>query len=120
MQVLVAGLGLPMYALREDLVQMVGGKLTDEGQQPNNIQLVVEERQLKLCSVDGVFFKVDIEDASRKSPLRAEEGETISQSMENQCCEDLARVTAERDDLQARLVEQQGEVQCQTGRYMQL
>ena len=38
MQVLVAGLGLPMNTSQEDLVQMVCGKLTDEGRQPSNIQ----------------------------------------------------------------------------------
>ena len=120
MRALAEGLGLPTNASREDLVQMVCGKLTDEGRQPSNIQLVVEERQLKLRDVDGVFLELDTEDASDESPLGAEEGETISQSAEDQCREDLVRVMAERDDLQAPLVEQQGEVQPQKERYTQL
>ena len=37
---------------------MVCGKLTDEGRQPSNVQLVVREQQLKLCDVDRVFLEV--------------------------------------------------------------
>ena len=47
---------------------MVCSKLMDEGWQSINIHLIVEERQLKLCDVDGVFLEGYTEDAS-KEPL---------------------------------------------------
>ena len=63
---------------------------------------------------------MDTEDASDEPPIGAEEGETISQSAEDQWHENLAQVTAERDDLQAQLVKQQGEMQRQKEQYTQL
>ena len=64
---------------------MVCGKLTDEGQQLNNIQLVVEERQLKLCYVEGAYSLRWTLKTLAKSPLGVEKGEEILLSAEDQC-----------------------------------
>ena len=66
--------GMPTDTLQKDLVQMVCGKLTDEGRQLNNIQLVVEERQLKLCNVEGVYSLRWTLKTLAKNPLGVEEG----------------------------------------------
>ena len=120
MRALAAGLNLPTNASREDLAQILCGKLTEEGRQPSNVQLVVGERQLKLRDEGGVFLEVDSEDANEEPTLEAEESEGTPQPPEDQTRAELVRVTAERDDLQARVISQQEEVQRQKERYAQL
>ena len=122
MRALAAGLELPTNASREDLAQMLCGKLTEEGRQSSNVQLVVGDRQLRLRDEDGVFLEVAREDANEEPTLEAEEreGTPTPQPPEDQIREELKRVTAERDDLQARVVGQQEEIQRQKERYAQL
>ena len=122
MRALAAGLELPTNASREDLAQMLCGKLTEEGRQSSNVQLVVGDRQLRLRDENGVFLEVAREDANEEPTLEAEEreGTPTPQPPEDQIREELKRVTAERDDLQARVVGQQEEIQRQKERYAQL
>ena len=49
-------LGLPTSATGEDLAQMVSGKLTEEGRDPKNTQVVVSNDQLQLEDEHGVFL----------------------------------------------------------------
>ena len=120
MRALAAGLDLPTNASREDLAQMVCGKLTDDGRQPRNVQLVVGERKLKLRDEDGVFLELDGDDPSDEHHLEEEEGEEESLLSEDHTREEVERLTVERDDLRAQLSGQQEEVRRQKERYTQL
>ena len=117
MRALAAGLDLPTNASQEDLAQMIRGKLTDDGRQPRNVQLVVGEWKLKLCDEDGVFLELDSGDPS-KEHLEEEESEEASQPSEDHTREEFERLTAERHDLRAQLSGQQEEVQRQKERYI--
>ena len=119
MQVLGAGLNLPMNVSQEDLAQMISGKLMDNGRQLRNVQLVGGERKLKLRNEDGVFLDLDSGDSSEEH-LEEEESEEASQPLEDHSREAFERLTAERDDLRAQLSGQQEEVQCQKEHYTQL
>ena len=119
MRALAAGLDLPTNASQEDLAQMIRSKLTDDGRQPRNVQLVVGERKLKLRDEDGVFLELDSGDPSEEH-LEEEESEEASQPSEDHTREEFERLTAERDDLRAQLSGQQEEVQRQKERYTQL
>lgn len=70
MRVLAAGLDLPMNASRDDLAQMISGKLTDDRRQPKTMQLVVGERKLELGDEDGVFLELDSGDPKEEHRKR--------------------------------------------------
>ena len=120
MRVLAAGSNLPTNVSQKDPVQMISGKLTNDGWQPSNIQLVVGDRQLRLCDKDGTFLTLASEDTNKEPHLEVEGSEEASQPSEAPTREELERVTAKRDELQTQLAEQQGEVQCQKEHYAQL
>ena len=98
MRALATGWDLPTNASQEDLAQMIRGKLTDDGRQPRNVQLVVGERKLKLRDEDGVFLELDSSDPSEEH-LEEAESEEASQPSEDHTREEFERLTAERDDL---------------------
>ena len=100
MRALGAVLDLPTIVLREDLAQMVCGKLTDNGRQPRNVQLVVGEWKLKFCDEDRVFLEMDSGDPSEE---HLEESEEASQPSEDHTQEEFECLTAERHDLRVQL-----------------
>ena len=63
-------LGLPTSATGEDLAQMVSGKLTEEGRDPKNTQVVVSNDQLQLEDEHGVFLTATLteEEEQRTDP----------------------------------------------------
>ena len=59
-------LGLPTSATGEDLAQIVSGKLTEEGRDPKNVQIVLSDDQLQLEDMDGVFLTVTLEEEAEE------------------------------------------------------
>ena len=101
-------LGLPMSATGEDLAQMVSGKLTEEGRDPKNTQVVVSNDQLQLEDEHRVFLTTTLteEEEQRTEP------EQESDDREEGCSEDdrpskeeFQLLQAEKADLEQRLAE---------------
>ena len=117
-------LGLPTSATGEDLAQIVSGKLTEEGRDPKNVQIVLSDDQLQLEDVDGVFLTVTLEEEAEehRSELEQdsegeEEGEFEDDRPTNK---EFEQLQAEKEDLERRLAEKEAELQRQTARYAQL
>ena len=62
-------LGLPASTTGEDLAQMVSGKLTEEGRDPKNAQVVVSDDQLQLEDERGVFLTATLTEEEEFSYL---------------------------------------------------
>ena len=122
-------MGLPTMASREDLAQIMSGKLIEEGRQPSNVQIVALDQQLRLEDADGTFLEANVEQSNSQHQAEAE-GNVNESDVESgagsmwqldggESRRELERVVAEKEELQAQLEEQEQEVQHQE-RYAQL
>ena len=62
----------------DDLAQMVSGKLTEQGRDPKNVQVVLSGDQLQLEDVGGVFLTVALAEEAgepRTEPEQDSDGE---------------------------------------------
>ena len=80
LKIIAKELGLPTNAAREDLMQMVTGKLEQDNRQPSNTQVDVSEGHVRLQDVGGIFLDVEIREELEEE---AEDGDNQSIASEN-------------------------------------
>ena len=116
-------LGLPTSVTGEDLAQMVSWKLTEEGRDPKNAQVVVSDNQLQLEDERRVFLTAMLteEEELRAEPeQKSDDGEEGCGEDDRPSKEEFQLLQAEKADLEQRLAERGAELQRQTERYAQL
>jgi hypothetical protein len=84
-------LGLPTKATREDLLQMVVGRLEDDNRQASNTQVDVSEGHVRLQDVGGIFLDVELRDEPEEETDDSEEEPAASENSRKPDLEQLLK-----------------------------
>ena len=117
-------LGLPTSGTREDTLQIVIGKLQDDGKVPSNVQVTIHDIHIALQDDEGQFLETEFVATQDEEPQDDVEAISLAGSETEgtveQLPEELRRLSEERMALEATVAERDREIQRQKDRYKQL